>query len=245
MFVAKISVLSSILFLAIIFALGTVYSLQSDRPASDALIEEISLDTEKILYIPTKYLILNRNKIDSESILIQAWYPGNQPAPDSSSRRLWRAGVWWKNVRVLISNYNTQQSFDNFSISSTEYLDAVHFVDIEYDLLHFTQPIGKIRDKPDVWLQKTGSRVHLFITCSERLIATDKSQCSMYHLNERDFLIKTSFDRRLLHDWCLIRESVDDLIDSFKNPITSRRFFVGTKADSGFACHQEKSDGAN
>lgn len=176
------------------------------------------------LYIPEPYLKFRHTSVGEDSVLLQAWYPGSGIAPGDSSIDLAKEGIWWRQVRILMNYHHHPASVETLLDSQIQHLKAFEVVGIEHDLVHRRQPDGHIQDHRDVWVEEKDGRPDSFITCSERLIATDYPQCKHYILTSENIWLGVSYDRRFLPKWQLIKKNVEEMFESFQSPDTAKEF---------------------
>lgn len=176
------------------------------------------------LYIPKEYLKFRHTSVGTESALIQAWYPGSAVAPGNDSAELWKQGVWWKNVRILINYYKDPASVEKLAESRMAHLKASYETGSEYGLIHYEQPEGSVKDHHDIWLEKQDKEILSFITCSEKLVESDFPQCRQYIKIRRTIWINATYDRRFLPEWKMIKQNIESMFESFRNEDTARDF---------------------
>lgn len=177
------------------------------------------------LYIPKEYVKFRHTSIGTESALLQAWYPGAAPVPGDDSTELWKQGIWWKNVMILVSmRHDTTIPFDKGTKSSIKYLRATEFAGDEYGLQHYTQaPDDHNQDLYDVWLEKDNDFIISRITCTEKISELSKPNCTHYFF-WNDLSAKITFDRRFLSDWKTINQNVTSMLESFQSPESAQTF---------------------
>ena len=161
------------------------------------------------LYIPSEYLKFRHTSIGPEAILIQAWYPGSAIVPSNDINDLFKQGLWWKQVRVLLLlRRDANIDFDESSKKSTKHLHATALVGDEGGLMHYTQPPGAVQDLYDLWLEyNPEGKIISRTTCSEKIIKLDRPQCEMTLLFNKDISLGIAFDKKLLPEWKTIKNN--------------------------------------
>ena len=176
------------------------------------------------LYIPKEYVKFRHTSIGTDSMLLQAWYPGAAPVPSNDSTELLKQGVWWKNVRILISLRPDESiPFAEATQGTLRFLKATEFVGNEFGLVHYTQPHNGNKDLYDVWLERSNGSISSRITCLDKLAEIDKPNCKHYFFRG-PFSLSVSYDRSLLPEWKTISRNVQGLFDSFHSPEESKEF---------------------
>lgn len=168
-------------------------------------------------FVPRAYLKLPSRRLADDSIYVLAFYPDFRPAWDSHNS-IWRDGLWKYKVRILATHSDTPAPIAVHAQNVTSLLNATERVGNEHGLVRFTQPIDKVKDRPDVWIEYDPSitdAVISYVTCSEKLIDKDNPQCAMYFNWHDSFFVKTSFDMELLPRWKEIFVSTTSLLNSF------------------------------
>lgn len=173
------------------------------------------------LFIPRAYLDFAHTSIGLDSALLQTWYPGNAIPPSNSSLELAKQGIWWKNIRILISEANPDIPFDSVARKLTSYLKADKYIASEFGLQHYTHKESYGPNSRGLWLEQKDGVINSYITCTEILSSNNSSKCSYWARIENRLSVKASFDRRLLPEWQLIRGNIESLIQSFQSPYSA------------------------
>lgn len=176
---------------------------------------------EHDVYIPREYVRFGTTSIGTEAALLQTWYPGGAIVP-GKLEDLWKKGENWKSVRVLINDLILDQSFDEFSKKSTPIFNATELVENQYGLVHMTQPQGKVKDHWDIWYEKEDGKNISYITCTEKITQTSVPQCMHNFFMSPGFSVTITYDKKLLPEWKTIQANVKSMVDSFRDPETSK-----------------------
>jgi hypothetical protein len=171
-------------------------------------------------YIPRGYFSASYTGAAPNSILIQAWYPGDRIIPGKPND-LWRKGTWSKNVRILIQRHPNPNLEKVLRGTIDQVTHATQLVGSEYGLTHWTQPPEGIADNWDLWVEKSGDKPLSFITCADK---ASVPQCA-HRVDVLPFSLQIHYDMKLLPEWKKIEKHVLSLYDSFKTPETATEYF--------------------
>ena len=178
------------------------------------------------VYIPKSYINMRYTSVGSESVLIQAWYPGDKVVPGDPDA-LWRKKQWYKNVRILASWYPHPASMTRILDTQLTLTRATQVVGVEYDLVHQTQPTGIISDRDDLWIDNNSGQPTVIIGCSHlenTAHIPHVPQCKEQILSG-NYHIQVGYDRRLLPRWRRVHDHVLSLLNSFNSPQSASAYF--------------------
>lgn len=173
------------------------------------------------LCVPAEYLHPKEkqsNANDNDMLYLQVMGPDLKPLKKTETEYR-RAKEWWQNLTMLIHETRYDGPLKDSWLNLQKDLRATVLTGQEYNLNHYTQPPEAVQDMFDFWLEEDDTTVFTYIYCSEKKSKLSIPHCTMVFRNQDNIIVSTSFNKRQLDQWKVIKNNMQDLLETFKCPL--------------------------